>query len=186
MQLARPPGAESDPSERSAGEMLLPFLRIVTESALRIPRIDLAPIIRKLCETYWKDAGGGAGSEERLNLRLEPLLLDLDRIRLLSEAVRALLTGGLSPGFSPEHGAVGIHLWSVDQPEPAAILLIADNGEESLGELSTPFITSARQNAEKAGCHLIWQPACGAVWRIHIPANYNRSGAMRCQLKQRC
>jgi hypothetical protein len=145
---------------------LPPLLKIVTESGPRIPRLDLAPFIRRLCETHWRNAGG-AEREDRLNLHLDPLVVDLDRIRLLSEAVQALLSGGLSPGFSPEHGAIGVHLWSVDQPEPLAILLMADDGADMHGELSTPCITSARQNAEKAGCRLEWQPARGAVWRIH-------------------
>ena len=47
---------------------MLPFLSVVTGSSVHIPRIDLAPVIRRLCENYWKEAGG---SEERLNLRLE-------------------------------------------------------------------------------------------------------------------
>src|ERR1700704_6548049 len=103
---------------------------IVTGSGVHIPRVDLAPVMRRLCENYWKEAGG---SEERLNLRLEPLFLRLDRIRLLSEAVWSLLTGGLSPGFSPEHRAIGVHLWSVDRPEQLANLLIADDATD-LGE----------------------------------------------------
>ena len=102
---------------------------------------DLAPVIRRLCENYWKQAGG---SEERLNLRLEPLFLRLDRIRLLSEAVRSLLTGGLSTGFSPEQGAIGVYLWSVDRPEQSANLLIADNATELGEEPSAPSITAAR------------------------------------------
>ena len=164
MRLAKPPVAEFDPS----GQLVkcAPSLRIVTDSGLRIPRIDLAPVIRRLCETYWKDVGG---PEQRLNLHLEPLILDLDRIWLLSEAVRALLSGGLSPGFSPEDGAIGVHLWSIDRPEQVSILLIADDGEEAIGEPSTPIITSSRRYADRAGCCLIWQPARGAVWRIHIP-----------------
>jgi len=144
---------------------VLPLLSIVTESGVHIPRIDLAPVIRRLCENYWIEAGG---SEERLNLRLEPLFLRLDRIRLLSEAVRTLLTGGLSPGFSPGYGAIGVHLWSVDYPEKFANLLIADNGEELGEEPSAPSITAARQYAEEAGFRLIWQPARGTVWLIRI------------------
>jgi hypothetical protein len=144
---------------------VLPFLSIVTGSGVHIPRIDLAPVIRRLCENYWKEAGG---SEERLNLRLEPLFLRLDRIRLLSEAVRSLLTGGLSPGFSPEHGAVGVHLWSVDRPEKFANLLIADDATELREEPSAPSIMAARRFAEEAGCRLIWQRARGTVWLIQI------------------
>ena len=106
---------------------MLPFLSIVTGSGVHIPRIDLAPVIWRLCENYWKEAGG---SEERLNLRLESLFLRLDRIRLLSEAVPSLLIGGRSRGFSPEHGAIGVHLWSVDRPEQFANLLIADDATE--------------------------------------------------------
>ena len=42
------------------------------------------------------------GNEERLNLQLDPQILDLDRIRWLGEAVRALLAGSVvSPGFFP-------------------------------------------------------------------------------------
>jgi hypothetical protein len=82
-------------------------LGVVTESGVHIPRTDLAPVIRRLCENYWKAAGG---PEERLNLRLESLFLDLVRVRLSSEAVRTLLTGGLIPEISPEHGAIGVHL----------------------------------------------------------------------------
>jgi hypothetical protein len=144
---------------------MLPLLSIVAESGVHIPRLDLAPVIRKLCENYWKEAGG---AEERLNLRLEPLSLGLDRIRLLGQAVQALLTGGLSPGFAPAHGALGVHLWSVDRPEKFANLLIADNGEELSKEPSAPFITVARQYAEEAGCRLIWQQARGTVWLIRI------------------
>jgi hypothetical protein len=144
---------------------VLPFLSIVSGSGVHIPRIDLAPVIRRLCENYWNEAGG---KEERLNLRLEPLFLRLDRIRLLGEAVRSLLTGGLSPGFSPEHGEIGVHLWSVDRPEKFANLLIADNATEWGEEPSAPSITVARQYAEEAGCRLIWQPARGTVWLIQI------------------
>jgi hypothetical protein len=144
---------------------VLPFLSIVTGSGLHIPRIDLAPVIRRLCENYWKEAGG---SEERLNLRLKPLFLRLDRIRLLSKAVRSLLTGGLSPGFSPEHGAIGVHLWSLDRPEKIANLLIADDATELGEEPSAPSITVARQYVEEAGCRLIRQPARGTVWLIQI------------------
>jgi hypothetical protein len=144
---------------------MLPFLSIVTGSGLHIPRIDLAPVIRRLCENYWKEAGG---SEERLNLRLEPLFLRLDRIRLLSEALRTLLTGGLSPKFSPEHGALGVHLWSVDCAENFANLLIADDATDLSEEPSAPSITAARQYAEEAGCRLIWRPARGTVWLIQI------------------
>jgi hypothetical protein len=147
---------------------MLPFLRIVTKAGLRVPRIDLAPVIRHLCETHWKEAGG---SKERLHLYLQPLILDLDRARFLTEAVRALLTGGLSPGFSAQHGEIGVHLWPLDCSGQAGIILIADDGRESLGEPATPFITGARLYAEKANCRLIWQPARGAVWRIHIPVN---------------
>jgi hypothetical protein len=142
---------------------VLPILSIVTESGVDIPRIDLAPVIRRLCENYWKEVDG---SEERLNLRLEPLILRLDRIRLLSEAVRSLLTGGLSPGFSPEHGAIGVHLWSVDCPEKFVNLLIADDGTELAEEPSGPSITAARHYAEEAGCRLTWQQARGTVWLI--------------------
>jgi hypothetical protein len=151
---------------------VLPFLSIVTGSDLHIPRIDLAPVIRKLCENYWKEAGG---KEERLNLRLEPLFLDLGRIRLLGEAVRTLLTGGLSPGFSPKYGAIGVHLWSLDRPEKFANLLIADDGTKLGQEPSSPYITAARQYAEEAGCHLMWQPAHGSVWLIQI-MNQNHYG----------
>jgi hypothetical protein len=127
--------------------------------------IDLAPVIRRLCENYWRDAGG---SQERLNLRLEPLFLGLDRIRLLGETVQALLNGGLSPKFSPEHGALGVHLWSVDRPEKFANLLIADDDVEFGEEPSAPSITAARRYAEGAGCRLTWQPARGTVWLIRI------------------
>jgi hypothetical protein len=145
---------------------VLPFLRIVTDTGLRSPRTDLAPAIRHLCMTVWKEAGG---CEERLYLRLQPLVLDLDRVRWLAEAVRALLDGGLSPDFAPRQGAVGVHLWSLDCPEQAGILLVADNGTGLSGEQpSTPAITSARRYAEKAGCNLTWQPR-GTVWRIYIP-----------------
>jgi len=132
----------------------------------RSPKVDLALVIRKLCETYWKEAGG---KDERLTLHLDRHILNLDRIRWLSEAVRALLVGGLSPGFAPEmDGAMGVHLWSTNRPRQI-ILLIADSGKEENDEPSTPFITRARQYAERAGCSLIWQHARGAVWRIHIP-----------------
>jgi hypothetical protein len=147
---------------------VLPFLRIVTESGICVPRIDLALVIRHQCETYWRQT---RGADRRLYLRLQPLILDLDRVGLLTQSVRALLTGGLSPGFSPQHGGIGVHLWSVDLPGQVGILLIADSGTEWLGEPSTPSITEARQYAEKAGCCLVWQPAHGAVWRIHIPTN---------------
>jgi hypothetical protein len=152
---------------------VLPFLRIVTESGLRVPRTDLAPLIRKLCETHWKQAGGSGG---RLNLRLQPLILDYDRVGWLAEAVQALLDGGLSPGFSPRYGAVGVHLWSLDGPEQGGILLVADDGAKLLPEPSTPLITRARHLTDKADCRLIWQPARGAVWRIHIPATRTNRG----------
>src|ERR1700712_4188203 len=89
-------------------------------------------------------------------------------VRLVSEAVRLLLAGGLSPGFSPEHGAVGVHLWSVDRPEKFANLLIVDDATELGEEPSAPSITAARQYVEEAGCRLIWQPARGTVWLIQI------------------
>jgi hypothetical protein len=142
------------------------FLRIVTDTGLRVPRKDLAPVLENLCRTVWKEAGG---YEERLNLHLQPLVLDLDRVSLLAEAVRALLVGGLSPQFSACRGAVGVHLWPLDEREQAGMLLIADSGTELSGEPSTPAIQTARQFAEKAGCRLVWQPARGAVWRVFIP-----------------
>jgi hypothetical protein len=83
---------------------VIPFLSIVTGSGVHILITDLAPVIRRLCENHWKDAGG---SQERLNLRLEPLFLGLDRIRLLSEAVRALLVGGLSPNVGRSTSTYG-------------------------------------------------------------------------------
>jgi hypothetical protein len=161
MRPAKQPAADlPELSDRVVN--VIPFLSIVTGSGARIPRIDLAPVIRRLCENYWKDAGG---SQERLNLRLEPLFLGLDRIQLLGEAVRGLLVGGLSPRFSPEHGAIGVHLWSA---EKFANLLIADDGAELGEEPCAPSITAARRFAEEAGCRLIWQPARGTVWLIRI------------------
>jgi len=140
--------------------------RVVTESELRNPRLDLALVIRRLCETYWKEAGG---NEERLNLYLNSHTMDLDRIQWLSKALQALLAGGLSPGFSPKSGgSLGVHLWPVNQLQQM-ILLIADSGEELNNEPASPFIARARQCAERAGFRLIWQHAPGAVWRIHIP-----------------
>jgi hypothetical protein len=147
---------------------MLPLLRIVTESGVRVPKVDLAPVIRHVCETYWRKGGG---SDERLNLHLEPLILDLDRIRWLREAVRALLKGGLSPGFSPDHGALGVHLWSIDSPDPVTTLLIADDGKKSPEDFSAPAIMNARQHVEKADCCLVYQPAPGAIWRVQIRAN---------------
>jgi hypothetical protein len=138
----------------------------VTDTGLRVPRKDLAPVIQHLCRLVWEEAGG---REECLNLHLQPLVLDLDRVSLLAEAVRALLVGGLSPQFSACHGALGIHLWPLDEREQAGMLLIADSGTELSGEPSTPVIQTARQLAEKAGCRLMWQSARGAVWRIYIP-----------------
>jgi hypothetical protein len=145
---------------------VLPFLRIVTDTGFRVPRRDLAPVIRNLCTTAWKEA---RGCDERLYLHLEPLVLDLDRVGLLTEAVRALLIGGLSPQFSARHGALGVHHWRLDEREEAGMLLIADNGTELSGEPSTPAVQTARHYAEKAGCNLIWRAARGAVWRIYIP-----------------
>jgi hypothetical protein len=140
----------------------------VTHTGLRVPRKDLAPVIQHLCRTEWKKAGG---CEERLYLHLEPLVLDLDRVSLLSEAVKALLTGGLSPQFSPPDGAIGVHLWLLEKREHAAMLLMADSEAELLlsGEPSTAAIEKAKQCAQKAACSLVWQPARGAVWRIYIP-----------------
>jgi hypothetical protein len=145
---------------------MLPFSRIVVDTGPRIPLKDLAPVIQHLCMTHWKEAGGCG---ERLYLRLQPLVLDLDRVSLLAEAMRALLVGGLSPQFSPRHGAMGVHLWSLDRPKQAGVLLIADNGKDLSGEPSRPAIRIARERVEKAGCDLIWQPAHGTVWRIYIP-----------------
>ena len=145
---------------------MLPLLGVATESGFRVPQIDVAPIIRRVCETYWQEGGGSA---DRLNLHLEPLLLGLDRVRWLREAALAILTGGLSPGFSPKDGAIGVHLWSLKSRDPAAILLIADDGKELL-EFSSSAIARVEQYAAKAGCCLIRQPARGAVWRIRIPA----------------
>jgi hypothetical protein len=156
-----------DPGGGAVAAMdMLPFLRIATERGLRIPKVDLAPVIRRLCEKYWQEADGSA---ERLNLRLEPVVLELDRVRLLTQAVRALLAGGLSSEFSPKNGAIGVHLWPLDQPEPAAVVLIADSGTALFGDRSTPFIISALHLAEEAGCGLMRQQARGALWRIHIP-----------------
>jgi hypothetical protein len=111
------------------------------------------------------------GPPERLYLCRQPLVLPLDRVGLLAEAVGALLRGGLSPGFSPRTGAVGVHLWLPDVHRQDGIMLIADDGTKLVGEPSTPSVTSARRNVEQAGCHLIWQRARGAVWRIPIPAD---------------
>jgi hypothetical protein len=152
---------------------VLPLLRIVTETGFRVPSLDLGVVIRHVCETYWIEGGG---TKERLNLHLETLMLDLDRARLLVEAVRALLIGGLSPGFSPRSGEIGVHLWSLDGPDQVGTLLIADNGMELLGEPSTASTASARQFADRAGCALTWQSARGAVWRILIPAHAGCKG----------
>jgi hypothetical protein len=147
---------------------MLPTLRIVTELEVRVPKLNLARIIRLVCERAWKE---GNGSTERLYLCLQPLVLHFDRVGLLAEATGALLRGGLSPGFSPRTGAVGIHLWSPDADRQDGRILIADDGTELSGEPSTPSVARARRHVEQAGCHLIWQPARGAVWRIHIPAD---------------
>jgi hypothetical protein len=145
---------------------VFPFLRIVTDTGVRAPRRDLAPVIRDLCTKAWKEAGG---CDERLYLHLEPLVLDLDRVGLLTEAVRALLTGGLSPQFATRQGALAVHLWPLDGQEEAGMLLIADSGTELSGEPSTAAVQTARHYAEKAGCKLIWRAARGAVWWIYIP-----------------
>jgi hypothetical protein len=47
----------SDLTEPNVAVNMLPFLSIVTGSGLQIPRIDPAPVIRTLCENYWKEAG---------------------------------------------------------------------------------------------------------------------------------
>jgi hypothetical protein len=154
---------------RSGVWCMLPALQIVTGSEMGIPEVDLARVIRLVCETAWQE---GSGSPERLYLCLQPLVLSLDRVRLLAEATSALLRGGLSPDFSPRTGAVGVHLWS----SPGAYrqdgrMLIADDGTALWREPSTPSVASARRHVEQAGCHLTWEPARGVVWRIHIPAD---------------
>jgi hypothetical protein len=144
---------------------MLPALQIVTRSKIRVPNVDLARIIRLVCGAAWKEGGG---PPERLNLCLQPLVLQLDRVGLLAEAMSALLHGGLSPGFSPRTGAVGIHLWSHGCQQDGS-MLIADDGTALWGEPSTPSVTSARRHVEAAGCHLKWEPARGVIWRVHIP-----------------
>lgn len=147
---------------------MLPALRIVTGSETRVPKVDLARVIRLVCEGAWQE---GSGPPERLYLCLQPLVLSLDRVGLLAEALGALLRGGLSPGFSLRTGAVGVHLWSPHAHRQDGTMLIADDGTALCGEPSTPSVTIARRHVEQAGCHLIWELARGVVWRIHIPAD---------------
>jgi hypothetical protein len=150
---------------------MLPALRIVTGEETRVAKVDLARVIRLVCEGAWQEGGG---PPERLYLCLQPLILPLDRVGLLAEAVGALLRGGLSPGFSPRTGAVGVHLWSPDVHRRDGTVLIADDGSRVLREPSTPSVAIARRHVEQAGCDLIWQLARGVVWRIHIPAEQVR------------
>jgi hypothetical protein len=147
--------------------LMLPNLRVVAASGIRIPHVDLARVIRLVCEGEWKEQGG---SPERLYLRLHPLSLPLDRVALLADATGALLRGGLSPGFSARSGAAGVHLWSPDSHPHDGCLLIADGGTELLGEPSTGSVRSAKSYVEEAGCQISWRPARGVVWMIDIPA----------------
>jgi hypothetical protein len=60
---------------------MLPALRIVTGEETRVAKVDLARVIRLVCEGAWQEGGG---PPERLYLCLQPLILPLDRVGLLA------------------------------------------------------------------------------------------------------
>ena len=136
------------------------------------PMVDLAPPIRRMCQIEWAVEDG---SMQKLLLRLDSVLLPSWRTVLLCEAARCLLRGGLSAGFSPRGRELGVHLWRASSLE--AILLLADDGDILAGEPATADAARARFFAAQADCRLIWVPARGAVWRIHIPLLDQEAGS---------
>lgn len=145
---------------------MIPSLKVVTATVTYTPAVDLAAMIRRACEGAWR---AGGGSQEKLHLALRPLRISVDRAALLSEAVGILFHAGLSPGFSLVHGRVGVHLWLLDRTNEDGILLIADDGIRFSGEPVTDEVNRARHLIEQANCYLVWHPAAGRIWRIHIP-----------------
>jgi len=137
------------------------------------PRENLAPIIRAMCESHWEAFGG---SFHRLHFRLNDVCVPAHETAAFCRAVPLLLRGGLTPSFSPSQDHLGVHLWINMQRE--GILLIADNGQDFVGEPSTDDVIAARSIFTSARCRLVWVPARGTVWRIHIPtaASMARSG----------
>jgi len=127
-------------------------------------RENLAETVRETCESYWHAAGGRA---HRLHLHLTPVFLTPGRTGALRDAVGLLLQGGLSPGFSPRRNHLGVNLWLTDPSQ--GFLLIADDGERLTSEPLTTEVARARSSILQAGCRLVWVPARGTVWRVHIP-----------------
>jgi two-component sensor histidine kinase len=146
---------------------MIPFLKIVTGTTTYFPAIDLAMLVRRICTGHWRASGG---SGEKLYLVLKPLPVSLDRAAFLTEAVKILMHTSLSPGFTPAHGRLGVHLWPLDRNRRNAILLIADDQMHFLQEPVTDDVAHARRLVEQAGCHLVRHAAPGTVWRIDIPA----------------
>lgn len=134
------------------------------QAPTNIRKIDLGQSIRHLCETEWILAGGLL---DRLVLCLDSVFLQSSRVILLCEATRHIIHSALGPGFSPRWHCLGVHIWRPDSLE--AILLMADDRDRFVGEPLTLGAARARVLADQANCRLIWVPARGAVWRIHIP-----------------
>jgi len=127
---------------------------------MEVPQENLAQTVRETCEHCWHAAGGLAHG---LHLHLTPIFLMSGRTGALRDAVGLLLQGGLSPGFSH----LGVSLWLTDPSQ--GVLLIADDGDRLTGEPLTTEVARARSSVLRAGCRLVWVPARGTVWRIHIP-----------------
>ena len=147
--------------------LMIPFLKVVTNATSYFPAIDLAVLVRQVCMGHW-DASGG--SQEKLHLILHPHPISLERGAFLGEAVNILLYTALSPGFSPDHGQLGVHLWSLDRNGRNAILLIADDQTQVVQEFATDSVARAQCLVEQARCRLFRHAAPGTVWRIEISA----------------
>jgi hypothetical protein len=131
-----------------------------------LPRYaNLASIVRRVCEV---ELGCNAGKEGRLYLALQPIFISVQRADLIGKTVAVLLRACLGPDFLAKTARVGVHLWLADSGE--SILLIADDGYEYTGEPLMNAVERARSLATQAASRLVWVPARGTVWRIHIAA----------------
>jgi hypothetical protein len=130
--------------------------------------VDLAGLVGRTCENEWAALGGSA---DRLALHLDEFPLAVDRCALIVEGLTSLLQEGMSPGFSAQHGSIGVHLWIPAGAPIGAVLLIADDCRDIINEPVTSGTAYAYQCARAAGCNLTWAGGRGAVWRMHIPAD---------------
>jgi hypothetical protein len=139
-----------------------------------VPHENFADAVREACESYWSAAGGPT---HRLHLWLDPVFLQSTRVRNLCDAIGLLLRAGLSQDFSPCRDNLGVNLWLTRRLE--GILLIADDRDGLANEPLTTDVVNARKILGQADCRLVWVPAHGTVWRIHIPLDMQERARSR-------